>query len=252
MADIMRLENDFLAIQTKTAIAEMDPGHPSDKYLISISKLATYHEALQNRIIKSLLLSFSPAKRGVAYVHIKSVRDLMFGSNPRASLNLPFGIEAKRESDQILIHYHHSRRPGNKLNHADKKHISFEYCDIPIPVDVKVEELGVTLKLDFIENVAPGELNFTNANIAYIDHDQIYPPLIIRNVRPGDRFQPLGMAGTQKLKSFFIDHKVAKNKRQGILLLADQRSIIWIAGLRLSERVKITDKSRNICRAEIV
>jgi tRNA(Ile)-lysidine synthase len=60
------------------------------------------------------------------------------------------------------------------------------------------------------------------------------------------------MKGTKKIKSFFIDEKIPINKRKRFPLLLDKESVIWIVGMRLSERVKITEKTRQILKVEIV
>ena len=51
-----------------------------------------------------------------------------------------------------------------------------------------------------------------NPRVAYLDAEKVYMPLIIRNARPGDRFQPFGMKGEKKIKNFFIDEKVPRVK----------------------------------------
>ncbi len=71
-------------------------------------------------------------------------------------------------------------------------------------------------------------------------------------MRPGDRVQLLGMKGVKKLKDYFIDRKIAPGRRREIPLLADAGSIVWIAGERISERVRIKERTRRFLRAEIV
>ena len=89
-------------------------------------------------------------------------------------------------------------------------------------------------------------------NIIYLDLDKIQQPLIIRNRRDGDWFQPLGMPGRQKIKNLFIDNKIPRHEREGILLLVDQISVIWIENRHLSDRVKVTDKTKNVLKLGIV
>jgi len=86
----------------------------------------------------------------------------------------------------------------------------------------------------------------------FMDYDRISLPLVIRTVRPGDRIQPLGMRGMKKIKSVFIDEKIPRRHRKEIPLLLDQETALWLAGLRLSERVKITEKTRQILKVEFV
>ena len=42
-----------------------------------------------------------------------------------------------------------------------------------------------------------------------MDYECMTLPLILRNMRPGDRVEPLGTGGTKKLKDYFIDRKIA-------------------------------------------
>ena len=68
----------------------------------------------------------------------------------------------------------------------------------------------------------------------------------VRNRRAGDRFQPLGLAGSKKLKDFLIDRKVPLELRDQIPLLLWNDEIVWVAGVEISERFKITESSTTI------
>ncbi|HEX6097810.1 MAG TPA: tRNA lysidine(34) synthetase TilS [Thermoanaerobaculia bacterium] len=63
----------------------------------------------------------------------------------------------------------------------------------------------------------------------------------VRNRRPGDRFQPLGLLQPKKLKDFLIDRKIAAEVRDRLPLLVWNGEIVWIAGVEVSERFKVTD-----------
>ena len=83
-------------------------------------------------------------------------------------------------------------------------------------------------------------------NIIYIDLDKTSFPMIIRHRQPGDKFTPLGMKHTKKLKDFFIDEKVSKFERDKVLLFCDEEKVLWIAGMRFSDKVAISAETRNI------
>ena len=68
--------------------------------------------------------------------------------------------------------------------------------------------------------------------------------LRVRNRRRGDRFVPLGMAETKKLQDFFVDGHVPRDERDRVPLVTDGREIVWVAGLRLDERFKITPATK--------
>jgi tRNA(Ile)-lysidine synthase len=62
----------------------------------------------------------------------------------------------------------------------------------------------------------------------------------VRNRRPGDRFHPLGMSSSKKLKDFLIDRKIPAELRDRLPLLVWNGEIVWVAGVEISERFKVT------------
>ena len=80
----------------------------------------------------------------------------------------------------------------------------------------------------------------------YVDRDKIQGELVVRNRRDGDRFQPLGMKGTKKLKDYFIDRKIPRDERDAIPLVVDEHNIIWVAGHQINENYKVTQNTKNV------
>ncbi len=79
-----------------------------------------------------------------------------------------------------------------------------------------------------------------------IDFDKVVGDLCVRIRKDGDYFVPLGMKGHKKIKDYFIDEKVPKNDRDRIHLVCDDEKIIWIQNMRLDNRCKITETTKNI------
>ena len=90
----------------------------------------------------------------------------------------------------------------------------------------------------------------TNRNQAHLDLDRIELPLTVRPAIPGDRFTPLGAAGSQKLKKFFIDHRIQRQKRAMAPVLMDRQRIIWLVGHRIDDHVKVTTATAQVLRVE--
>ena len=80
-----------------------------------------------------------------------------------------------------------------------------------------------------------------------VDGEKLHFPLEIRNRRPGDRFQPLGLQGrSSKLKNFLADRHLSRSARSALPLLLDREGkIVWVVGERLDHRFRITPESRN-------
>jgi tRNA(Ile)-lysidine synthase len=114
---------------------------------------------------------------------------------------------------------------------------------------VRIASLGISIRFRELGRV-PSVLSAQRR--AYLDMDRIAFPLFVRSVSAGDRIQPLGMKGTRKLKSVFIDEKIPREQRGTTPVLADAISVLWVPGVRLSERVRVGKGTKRVLSAEIV
>jgi tRNA(Ile)-lysidine synthase len=87
--------------------------------------------------------------------------------------------------------------------------------------------------------------------IAWLDQDQVQFPLEIRHFRPGDRFWGSGAPGPRKLQDFLVDRKIPRWLRPHLPLVVSGERIVWVAGLRVAEPVKLTAGSRKVLELEI-
>jgi tRNA(Ile)-lysidine synthase len=85
---------------------------------------------------------------------------------------------------------------------------------------------------------------------ACCDLDKTGSVLTVRHRLRGDRFQPLGLNSPKKLSSFMIDARIPRAWRGSIPIVASPGQIIWVAGWRIDERVKVTAKTKNVLRLE--
>jgi tRNA(Ile)-lysidine synthase len=91
----------------------------------------------------------------------------------------------------------------------------------------------------------------TENTIANLDADKVSFPLLLRKWKQGDYFYPLGMHKKKKLARFFIDNKLSKTDKEKIMILEMDKKIIWIIGMRIDDRFKITPQTKNILNIEV-
>lgn len=77
-------------------------------------------------------------------------------------------------------------------------------------------------------------------SILMMDSSRIKGSLRIRAWQEGDRFRPLGMRGTKKVKSFLTDRKVPASERASVRLLVDEDGILCVLGYGQDERTRVT------------
>jgi tRNA(Ile)-lysidine synthase len=78
----------------------------------------------------------------------------------------------------------------------------------------------------------------------YFDAEQVGPVIKLRHWRPGDRFQPIGMAQPVKLQDLFTNAKIPRSQRHQLVLGTTQDGqVFWVEGLRIAERFKLTGRT---------
>lgn len=79
-----------------------------------------------------------------------------------------------------------------------------------------------------------------HSSIEYVDARKIRFPLRVRSWSKGDSFVPLGMKHRKKVSDLLVDLKISRAAKERIPIVESGGRIIWIAGLRLDDRFKIT------------
>lgn len=88
--------------------------------------------------------------------------------------------------------------------------------------------------------------------VEFFDFDKIPEDIIIRSWNEGDRFVPLGIKTPVKLSDFLINEKIPLHLKGNIPILVGNDEIIWVCGLRISEKFKVTKRTRRILKGEII
>jgi tRNA(Ile)-lysidine synthase len=87
----------------------------------------------------------------------------------------------------------------------------------------------------------------------FIDGDVIEGnKLKLRTWNYGDQFSPLGMKGHKKVSDLLTDIKMDRFSKMRQLVLCANDKIIWVCGVRISQSVRITNKTTHYVELSIV
>ncbi|MFZ6050447.1 tRNA lysidine(34) synthetase TilS [Halocola ammonii] len=180
---------------------------------------------------KSALLKHLSEGWGLEPVQIDQVKDLAESQS---------GKFVETNSGKIFREREHLVFVPNQNNEIESQQIERGQSSIDKP-----------LKLEFSEEAVSNDFKSANSNQAFLDLDNLTFPLTLRLWQQGDKFQPLGMNGKQKVSDFLIQKKVPVFEKDRVMVIESAGEIAWIVGFRVAHPFRITENTERVFRVEI-
>ena len=153
----------------------------------------------------------------------------LFEADVNSMLNFPHNLVLKKTYG------------GIKISTAKEKIQSLEEFEFVIG---KIEFKGIgTIETEIVE---PGDVIYGEGSL-FMCLSKVSTNAIWRTRRLGDVFAKLG-SGSKKLNDYFTDKKVDVDVRDKIPLLVVQNQVLVVAGLDVSENVKIDGNTDQIVK----
>ena len=243
---ILRAEEEWLDSLVEPIYGSLLTADAEGRVGLSAPALGRLPIAAARRVVRKALIRVKHDLRRVAFAHVEQVLELARRATDAGPLHLPGRVHVRRQGDQIIF----ARAEGAMgRSQPDETPPDFEYhlagCG-----DLTIPETGDCIRLSEVAVAAVPELAGRSPQTAYMDMAALEFPLTVRNFRPGDRFSPLGMVGTQKLKKYFIDHKVDRSERRRCPLLISRGRLLWVAGHRLGRCAGLSPQTRRVLKVE--
>ena len=256
-AEILRDEQSWLNCLIEPLFKRIKLSEENANISLSVQELKKLPIAAARRLIRRAVLEVKGNLYGIGFKHLDAVLELITQDNPKNQFDLPGSLRIKRNHHKLIISRHTDR--GRRNTHIARNKTQqplYEYI-IKGPQTVFIKEADQAVQLTELTSsqiLRLKESNFhgTDPQEAYMDMASLSFPIIFRTFRTGDRFRPLGVSGFQKLKKFFINNKVPVFKRKQIPLLECSGKIIWVAGYRIDESVKVNPGTEKVLKARLL
>jgi len=198
------------------------------------------HPALQRGTLRVAAQRLRSDLRNIGWVQIEDARRIALEKTAGAEATLPAGLMLVVGYANFVIADTTHGVPLPDLPLLNVKTIPVPAQGItPLPESNWIVETQVTT-----EKSEPPD-RWT----AVLDFGMCRGERTLRRRRPGDRFQPAGLDGhTRSLHEFMIDEKIERAARALLPLLVVDDRIVWVCGLRVDERARVTPYTREFWR----
>ena len=204
--------------------------------------LRRFHPYIQRLALRKAYEVLADDTRRLEEAHLVAMAELMDAPAGK-EISLPRGLVLRKGYGELL------------LGRGTEDHCPFPSFDGVHRLDHAGGEAGGTTSIPGwqvdVSSASPASLLDEDSYTAYFDQAAMEDTLVVRTRLPGDRFQPLGMAGEKKLQDFFVDQKVPRVWRGRVPLVVSTRGILWVVGYRIAEWAKVGEESRRpLCRIQ--
>jgi tRNA(Ile)-lysidine synthase len=239
MTNLLRQDDELLESSAKQAVDDCIIESDVD-LCVSIEKIKEYPDALHGRMIMDMVSRIKGDTRGITFKHVDSVCACISEGASKV-VQLPQGLCVWREYDKLIFTY------------KQEQETQFNFSYDSLPESVVIEKAGIKLLFNVLENPDVEKLlEQREPGTEFLNFDEIRFPLVVRSVLPGDRFFPLGMEHSRKLKDFFIDLKIPVRDRSRIPLLVSEGRIACLCGLRVDNRFKLKKGKLKVLKVRFI
>ncbi len=239
-AKVWRAENDFLKKSAQRERKQLTVEESEQLLVLDKSKYEGLHTALQRRIIRESIRYLTGDYQDIYYQHIKDVRQLALTGKTGSQVDLPHSIIAKLNYNQLIIM-------------KESQRVEQDYFKIKAKLGkTRMPQVGLVVNSEVVSSSYPWQEELHKEEKAFLDFAKVGTEFYIRQREAGDRFYPLGLSGSKKVKDFLIDEKVPRWKRNQIpIFVTPDGEIFWVGTLRIDDRFKVTNSTEQILAIEI-
>jgi len=232
-ADILRAEEEFIS---KEALKHFgDIFSPNKSELIGdLKHYRNIDKSLRFSLLRLAIEKIAGSLKNISSVHIVSADDFLLSDAASGEVELPQGTVMVKGYDIFLV---------TKKSELERE---FSYT-IQTAGKWSFPEFEVELSI-----LKTDTLDENDESVAYFDPETVKFPLQVRNFNPGDRFSPLGMTTSKKLQDYFTDIKLPQFLRSRVPIFICSGEIMWLGGIRLDNRFKITDKNKEVLMLKLI
>ena len=195
--------------------------------------------AICTRIVRRIVGELKPHAGQLNAAHVHSILDLARRGENGKCLDLPGGLQVRREHDSLFF------CAGSSLT-GSRRRLAVEYqrevALDGLTTNIRVPELSCVFRFRVID--WPAKRRDTIEKGYVLDRDALQSPLTLRNWHPGDRFRPCGHRSEHKLKRLLSKKGVSGREREGWPVVTSRGALVWARGFPVAAELAANERTR--------
>lgn len=236
---------DFMEKEVEAAWSQV--ASVREDVLLDVEKIKVLHPVLQKEIVYKAIGIVVGGKKDISSIHVEQVM-LLFENQSGKEVSLPKQVVAIKENKTIRLF--HSQKNTDIIKEENSvevkaealKELFSEKNSLRLPGKDKNSYFEIRVFENKLWEREIPRKTYTK----WLDYDRISSGFCIRTRKSGDYLICDAMGHRKKLKQYFVDEKIPVTKRDEIPVLAQEETILWVVGGRMSEHVKVTEETKTI------
>ncbi len=232
ICSILSEEDNHLELIVTKTLMKLIPKKTDKTIELFLVPLESMDKAILRRILRRAIGAVEEL-RGINYIHIEEIIELIKHGRSGDRLNLPKKIRVIKSYSTLII--------------TSELPVKLNYYSLPVPGELLLKDAGIALLSSFADNTVKTNEKQNTA----LDADKVKLPLSVRAREKGDVFYPSGFGKKKKLQDFFVDEKIPRDERDSIPIVLSGDDIVWVAGYRTDERFKADKDTKKTILIEL-
>jgi len=190
----------------------------------------TANRALGKRLVRNAFARISRKTGQVTLRHVEQVLDFAETGENGKVLQLPGGVDVRRDDDALIF----VRRESSRLKNESSREFSRTVELGGGETKIAVKEIGCVIRLRSIDWLTAGRDTSKGTRVV-LDAAKLRGPLVLRSLRPGDRMRPEGRQHAHKLSRLLNEKRIGRWEREGWPVLESGKNIVWARGFVAAE-----------------
>lgn len=248
---LMNTIDAYLTTESNRILKELMPGEDEpggesaeNELRLDLTRLREMPAALRQSVLRAAIEDLAGGLEDITLGHLDALDALADREDGSEQADLPRGITARRAYGTLVLAV--DAGAGSEAGAPPSPPL-----DLSRPGEVRWGRSVLRWFLAEAGTVGPRQWADTPGRSCF-DTGTVVSPVYVRSQRPGDRLEPQGMEGSQKLSDLFINLKVPRHLRTWVPVVCDNggpedgERILWVVGHRRSRHGSVGPETAQV------